>query len=74
MAIKNLFGRGIGFGGPEWIPTHGYSIGAEAVEEIIAATGKYRPEHAGAFADITASTGFSNEHAGAFRDIGNAGS
>lgn len=24
MAIKNLFGRGIGFGEPHWIVTHGY--------------------------------------------------
>lgn len=29
MALKNLFGRGIGFGGPEFIPTHGYSISNE---------------------------------------------
>lgn len=31
MSIKNLFGRGIGFGGPEWIPTKGYSIGPESL-------------------------------------------
>lgn len=36
MAIKNLFGRGIGFGGPEWIPTHGYSIGVNTTTYIIA--------------------------------------
>lgn len=35
MAIKNLFGRGIGFGGSEWIPTRGFSLQEEApVEEI----------------------------------------
>jgi hypothetical protein len=28
MAIKNLFGRGIGFGAPTWIVTRGYSIDA----------------------------------------------
>lgn len=27
MALKNLFGRGIGFGGPQWVPTHGYATG-----------------------------------------------
>lgn len=37
-------------------------------------TGKYRPEHDSAFADISATTGFNPEHAGAYRDITEAGS
>lgn len=27
MAIKNLFGRGVGFGAVHWVVTHGYSSG-----------------------------------------------
>lgn len=27
MAIKNLFGRGAGFGAPHWIVTHGFASG-----------------------------------------------
>lgn len=31
MAIKNLFGRGLGFGAVHWIVTHGYDSGAPVV-------------------------------------------
>jgi hypothetical protein len=34
MAIANLFGRGIGFGGPEWIPTHGFSSGTAVLIDL----------------------------------------
>lgn len=31
MALKNIIGRGVGFGPPHWITTHGYSSGAPVV-------------------------------------------
>lgn len=31
MAIKNIFGRGIGFGAVHWVVTHGYASGAAIV-------------------------------------------
>lgn len=35
MAIKNIFGRGIGFGAPHWIVTHGYDSSTVVVSEQV---------------------------------------
>ena len=69
-----LFARGVGITDEGTLGLFGRGFVDNYVAPAAAAyTGKYRPEWAGALADVAGATGFSSEHAGALRDLTDAG-